>query len=40
MAKEKNEDLKNVNKKEFDSVLKKILEVPPPPKKIKRKKKK
>ncbi len=40
MEKEKNEDLKKVNKKEFDNILKEIINVPPPPKKkIKQKKK-
>ncbi len=39
MAKEKNEDLKKINKKDFDDLLKKIVSVPPPKKKIKQKKK-
>ena len=40
MAKKKTEDLKKVNKKEFDELLKNVLAVPPPKKKTKQKKKK
>lgn len=39
MEKEKRDDLKKVNKKEFDNLLKQIISVPPPKKKTKQKKK-
>ena len=37
MAKEKKPDLKKVNKKEFDQLLKQVLDVPPPKKPVKKK---